>query len=1453
MDPIIALDVNSVHSTLIMQTNVYMLQLLHTTRDLIFNPAIEAKARLLFPVSYVVKFLECRKFYLVSKSLLLQLNSMRGNLFDPIILECAIIILGKIYRFTDFCEGDNERLLNDRWKHSFYYFTINGMVRVLEIHLRTYTRDYDNRLISLVESASISRSSIAVMADTIRGSIVRTPLHQIPEVPSMKTFQSIGIIIDILMACNMLLWKSLGSDRDSLQILIWISVASKYMMDFSPSLQDTKLRGKIESFLSQVATAYQANLIQGFRNTFLNNGGIKSYMQEVSGYLHKRLTGTKHFQSLNAMNSYEIFVKHMRFPFGASDKAIRNSAVFKVLTTASASACKYLSSGGNGTEIVAEEDEEPINDGDSDGADAITPFESLSDFEIWRSNGGRLLSLLAEFLIEFDYEPLNLEADISVEEYQLVPATILSTLITQLDFKESSDELMKLKESKKRMLWALQDAYKDFGIRSMVIKLLNKAMNSSYNSPMFNIVPLVLRLGAFMMGEGNVNLQNSFMVPLPNNQAGFVYPLRHILRECNSIYSNTTRDSLRKVDLKMLRIINEVMAFCRAFCGGHNQKARLFLKSQESLNSKVDLVFDIAEGVNLLGSILDQTYIRYIEYEFFVEKLAPLVWDDGSGDKRKCIAWHDQSINYLEVSQLLHTLGNGFKCLKDIVQGPCYENQQPAMKVAGILRVVLEYCGVMHITSSTKLPTKTILGNSFRIVRFDLGDPRSFLRTYRDELTKYGKSYEEPIWRESVDLSKQTFEGLINVEIELLRRVSKEVELKCVQFILALMEGTSSAVVNEMSEKLNFSLMFQNMDNDFVFIRKSSFFRGFDPYYGLRKEAAMGYLSLISSLFSAAGLSTSMLSSWIDRCKRKGLDISSYNASVEIIGKKGDIQQIYFPIPVYISMYWSYPEVQKAKEYVVQNNDRDSPEEKINDFRSNIDLLLSIMARQKYLRYTMTPFLHAIFGGKPVAPQWVLLVIPRQRVMVLWLSLFLNVYYMYITYRERYPGYPGFDQYFTYVYDALNHEYTDNGTGIHFASFKLIEVLAWIHFSLNASIYFRQLINSTAADENISDEDDSDDSNLALKVARAVGNFFFGMFLILTSEWWAAAVTAFSILAIFVSQWFYVPCLLEVVPQFPLMRFLVEAVERNVVKIGFTILLALLLLYFYATIAYLSFPNQYNINGYMDCGDLLTCFKTHIDYGLNNPPDWNYGSYVKPDLAGWFSTSPWGFLISSVLGSFFVISYVILINLVLQSVISGVIIDTFGSMREEAEAIEADIRGGCFICSISRDEFESNGIDYNVHIKDEHNMWKYVWLKYYLLEKDPLLFTGPEHYAFEQMKEKATFLKLFPVKRSLSLDRQKARAKAAEQAIELSAVYDAIKILEEGHRDLKKALAGIKRAQDTQAEATEELQMKFAKLQLLNSQALEGSLKIQGEFKVDAGSSAMLHAAEEEDKGEEDT
>jgi hypothetical protein len=70
-------------------------------------------------------------------------------------------------------------------------------------------------------------------------------------------------------------------------------------------------------------------------------------------------------------------------------------------------------------------------------------------------------------------------------------------------------------------------------------------------------------------------------------------------------------------------------------------------------------------------------------------------------------------------------------------------------------------------------------------------------------------------------------------------------------------------------------------------------------------------------------------------------------------------------------------------------------------------------------------------------------------------------------------------------------------------------------------------------------------------------------------------------------------------------------------------------------------------------------------------------------------------LASKLLGSVYNFIYLVLVNLVLQAIISGYIIDTFGSMRDQQESIEEDKRSCCFICSIGRDEFERCGIPFN--------------------------------------------------------------------------------------------------------------------------------------------------------------
>ena len=174
------------------------------------------------------------------------------------------------------------------------------------------------------------------------------------------------------------------------------------------------------------------------------------------------------------------------------------------------------------------------------------------------------------------------------------------------------------------------------------------------------------------------------------------------------------------------------------------------------------------------------------------------------------------------------------------------------------------------------------------------------------------------------------------------------------------------------------------------------------------------------------------------------------------------------------------------------------------------------------------------------------------------------------------------------------------------------------------------------------------------------------------------------------------------------------------------------------------------------CNFLLgSCFKVHLDYGFNNPPNWASTSYIRPDIKGLNQGTALGILISKFAGTLYNLIYTILINLVLQAIVSGLIIDTFSAMREENENIQADINDKCFICSIPRDEFEQAGVSFQKHVTTEHNMWKYLWFKLHLQAKDPLNFSGPEHYANTQMVEKQSFVHLLPVKRSLSLEKVK--------------------------------------------------------------------------------------------------
>lgn len=87
------------------------------------------------------------------------------------------------------------------------------------------------------------------------------------------------------------------------------------------------------------------------------------------------------------------------------------------------------------------------------------------------------------------------------------------------------------------------------------------------------------------------------------------------------------------------------------------------------------------------------------------------------------------------------------------------------------------------------------------------------------------------------------------------------------------------------------------------------------------------------------------------------------------------------------------------------------------------------------------------------------------------------------------------------------------------------------------------------------------------------------------------------------------------------------------------------------------------------------------------------------------------------------------------NIIFGIIIDTFGKLREDASDKETFLASFCFICGIAKDTFDSGssnyftstkGSSYSVHIREEHNMWDYVFFLIYLQLKDQNEFTGAE-------------------------------------------------------------------------------------------------------------------------------
>jgi hypothetical protein len=112
--------------------------------------------------------------------------------------------------------------------------------------------------------------------------------------------------------------------------------------------------------------------------------------------------------------------------------------------------------------------------------------------------------------------------------------------------------------------------------------------------------------------------------------------------------------------------------------------------------------------------------------------------------------------------------------------------------------------------------------------------------------------------------------------------------------------------------------------------------------------------------------------------------------------------------------------------------------------------------------------------------------------------------------------------------------------------------------------------------------------------------------------------------------------------------------------------------------------------------------------------------------------------------------FFIIFPVLLMSIVTGIILDTFANMRETREKIEADQEGKCFICGMTRGDLDKIPGGFERHASHEHNMWNYLYYMKHVALTPRTMRTGLESYVAECLD--ANEPRFFPIQRSIAVE-----------------------------------------------------------------------------------------------------
>ncbi|KAJ1470178.1 hypothetical protein T484DRAFT_1848712 [Baffinella frigidus] len=86
-----------------------------------------------------------------------------------------------------------------------------------------------------------------------------------------------------------------------------------------------------------------------------------------------------------------------------------------------------------------------------------------------------------------------------------------------------------------------------------------------------------------------------------------------------------------------------------------------------------------------------------------------------------------------------------------------------------------------------------------------------------------------------------------------------------------------------------------------------------------------------------------------------------------------------------------------------------------------------------------------------------------------------------------------------------------------------------------------------------------------------------------------------------------------------------------------------------------------------------------------------------------------------------------------KHVLSWIVIDAFGGLRDERDAAEDDLQTTCFVCNLDRFTLDQKGSGFDPHILHEHNPRWYFFFLLHVKSRPKSKLTGQEAYVLEKV------------------------------------------------------------------------------------------------------------------------